>query len=274
MTGETIVVAVRVAILAGVGFPLVLFMSSLTGRLLKKRVSAQGNMLIRKGVLYLGIVIIVLAILYQLDFKFTALLGAAGIVGIALGFASQTSVSNIISGIFLISEAPFQVGDIIKVGDVKGTILSVDLLSVKLRTFENQYVRIPNETLLKTQVTNITKFPIRRLDIDVGVAYKEDVRRVKQVLLEIGEKHPLCLDEPEPVVRFVNFGDSSLELLFAVWCVKDDYLKLKNEVMEQIKERFDSEGIEIPFPHRTLYTGSVTEPFPVRVVADETSEAS
>jgi small-conductance mechanosensitive channel len=77
------------------------------------------------------------------------------------------------------------------------------------------------------------------------------------------------LDEPEPLVIFLNFGDSALEFLFAVWFVKTDFLKLRNSIMQEIKERFDAEGIEIPFPHRTLYTGSVTEPFPVKVVPSD-----
>lgn len=156
-----------------------------------------------------------------------------------------------------------------KVGDTKGTILSIDLLSVKLRTFDNQFIRIPNESLIKNQVTNITRFPIRRLDINVGVAYKENVGKVREVLLDLADKEPLCLDEPEPLVRFLNFGDSALEFLFAVWCVKDDYLKLNTKMMQQIKERFDAENIEIPFPHRSLYTGSVTEPFPIRIVKEQ-----
>ena len=208
-----------------------------------------------------------------MGFKLTALLGAAGIAGIAIGFASQTSVSNIISGLFLISEKPFEVGDLIKVDDTKGNVLSIDLLSVKLRTLDNQLVRIPNESLIKNQVTNITRFPIRRFDINVGVAYKEDVSRVREVLLDIAKNNPYCLDEPEPLVLFLNFGDSALEFLFAVWFVKTDFFKLRNSVMQDIKERFDAEGIEIPFPHRTLYTGSVTEPFPVYVVQDKTGKS-
>jgi small-conductance mechanosensitive channel len=182
-------------------------------------------------------------------------------------------VSNIISGLFLISEKPFAVGDIIQVGDTKGVILSIDLLSVKLRTFDNHFIRIPNEVLIKNEVRNITRFPVRRLDIHVGVAYKENVEKVREVLLDIANKNPLCLDEPEPAARFINFGDSALEFLYAVWCVREDYIKLQTKIMQQIKERFDAEGIEIPFPHRTLYTGSVTEPFPVHIVPDKTSKS-
>jgi len=180
-------------------------------------------------------------------------------------------VSNIISGLFLISEKAFAVGEIIQVGNTKGIILSIDLLSVKLRTFDNHLIRIPNETLIKNEVRNITRFPVRRLDINIGVAYKENVEKVRTVLLDIADKNPFCLDEPEPAVRFDNFGDSALEFLFAVWCVREDYLKLKNRIMQEIKESFDAKGIEIPFPHRTLYTGLATEPFPIRIVSSETA---
>jgi small-conductance mechanosensitive channel len=266
LTAENIAIFIRIAILAGVGFPLFFFIAAFAGKVTKKKLTPQASMLLRKGIFYIGSICIIISILYQLGFKMTAVLGAAGIAGIAIGFASQTSVSNIISGIFLISEQPFQVGDLIKIGDATGIVLSIDLLSIKLRTFDNQLVRIPNEVLIKNQVNNITRFPIRRLDIEIGVAYKEDVDRVKKVLSEIAQKNTHCLDEPEPIILFKKFGDSALEFLFAVWCVKTDFLKLRQTIMPEIKERFDAEWIEIPFPHRTLYTGSVTDPFPVRVV--------
>jgi len=265
--------AIRIVVLLFVGFPLILTFAAIVGRSTRKRLTPQASMLIRKGIVYFGSIVIFIAVLNQSGFRLTALLGAAGIVGIAIGFASQTSVSNIISGLFLISEKPFAVGDIIQVGDTKGVILSIDLLSVKLRTFDNHFIRIPNEALIKNEVRNITRFPVRRLDIHVGVAYKEDVERVRKVLLDIAQKNPLCLDEPEPAVRFINFGDSALEFLYAVWCVREDYIKLQTKIMQQIKERFDAEGIEIPFPHRTLYTGSVTEPLPVHIVPDKTGKS-
>ncbi len=270
LTPEVVHATIRVALMVGIGFPVVLLLSSLAGRAFRKRISPQGVMLLRKGIFYLGTIIILISVLYQSGYKLTALLGAAGIVGIAIGFASQTSVSNIISGIFLISEQSFEVGDVIAVGDTKGVVLSIDLLSVKLRTFDNQFIRIPNENLIKTQVTNITRFPIRRLDIHVGVAYKENPQKITEVLLDIADKNPQSLDEPAPLVRFQNFGDSALEFLLAVWCTREDFHLLKSNLHQEIKLRFDAEGIEIPFPHRTLYSGATTEPFPVRVVTDQT----
>jgi len=269
VTPEVIGATIRIVLMIGIGFPVVLLVASLASRVLQKRLSQQGAMLLRKGIVYLGTAIILISVLYQSGYKLTALLGAAGIVGIAIGFASQTSVSNIISGVFLISERSFEVGDVILVGDTKGVVLSIDLLSVKLRTFDNQFIRIPNESLIKTQVTNITRFPIRRLDINLGVAYKEDPKKVATVLLDIADKNPQSLDEPAPLVRFQEFGDSALQFLLAVWCTREDFYQLRSNLRQEIKERFDAEGIEIPFPHRTLYSGSVTAPFPVRVVPDD-----
>jgi len=261
--------ALRIILMLALGLPAVILLSAVAGRIGRKRLSPQGVMLLRKGILYLGTVIILVSVLYQCGYRLTALLGAAGIAGIAIGFASQTSVSNIISGIFLISERPFEVGDVILVGETKGSVLSIDLLSVKLRTFDNQYIRIPNETLIKSQVTNITRFPVRRLDINIGVAYKENPKRISEILLDIADKNPYSLDEPQPLVRFQDFGDSALEFLLAIWCTREDFHLLKSMIREEIKERFDAEGIEIPFPHRSLYTGSATEPFPIRIVRDD-----
>jgi len=187
-------------------------------------------------------------------------------MGIAIGFASQTSLSNMISGGFLISERPFAIGELIQVGDILGTVLSIDLLSVKVRTPDNRYVRIPNEHLIKGIITTINRYPVRRVDVRLSVAYKEDVARLRSVLLDVADRNPLCLDEPTPLIIFDKFGDSGLEFLFAVWTTSDRFLDLKNSIMDDLKARLDAEGIEIPFPHVSLYAGSATAPFPIQIV--------
>lgn len=229
----------------------------------------QKGLVVGKLVFWPLVLVILVSVMSELGFSLAPLLGAAGILGIALGFASQTSVSNIISGFFLLAEEPFQVGDIIEVEGVVGQVLTIDTLSVKVRTFENKMVRIPNETLVKSRFTNITRFPIRRVDTLVGVAYKEDLGRVRRVLLEVAEKNPGVLMEPEPLVIFQGYADSAINFLFAVWTPRESFLQIKNSIGEDVKHRFDEEGIEIPFPHRTLYSGSVTDPFPVRVVTGD-----
>lgn len=256
----------RVAFLLLVIWPLLLLLARLIHRLVRPHVSAQSAMLVRHGITYLGTILIALTVMRELGFKMSAVLGAAGIAGVAIGFASQTSLSNLISGIFLIWEKPFQLGDLIKAGDSIGFVHAIDLLSVKLRTFDNQFVRIPNETLLKEQTTNVTYFPIRRMDITIGVAYKEDLERVLELLKDLANKNPYCLDEPTPLVVVKDFADSSINFTLGMWFLKTDYLLLRNSFLPALKKRFDEEGIEIPFPHRTLYTGSESTPFPIRIV--------
>lgn len=211
-------------------------------------------------------IIVVMASLHQIGFNLSVILGAAGILSVAVGFASQTSASNLISGIFLVAEKSFKIGDVIKIGDITGEVLSIDLLSVKLRQYDNIYVRVPNESLIKSNFSNLSHFPIRRLDLQIGIAYKEDIGRVRELLLQVAFDYPLCLDQPTPLVIFQGFGDSSLNLQFSVWAERTNFLALRNELTEAIKRRFDEEGIEIPFPHRTLYAGSESAPFPVQVV--------
>lgn len=248
-----------------VGLGIVFLLSRTLTRMLKQRFSPHHLLLAQKSVLYVGIVLVVCTVLIHLQVNLTAVLGAAGIMTVAIGFAAQTSLSNLISGLFLLGERPFEVGDIIVVGTTRGIVLSIDLLSVKLRTHDNLFVRMPNETLIKAEVTTVTRFPIRRLDINVGVAYKEDVGKVVRVLKEVADANPNSLNEPEPLVLFKDFGASSLDFLVGIWFEKSKFLDLKNSIMREIKERFDAEGIEIAFPHITVYAGSESPPFPVQV---------
>ncbi len=225
---------------------------------------AQRAMILRRGALYGIAGLFTASALMELGFDLSVLLGAAGILTVAIGFASQTSASNVISGLFLLGERPFAVGDVIRVNGTTGEVLSVDLLSVKLRTFDNLFVRIPNETMIKSEVTNLRRFPIRRIDLQVGMAYKEDLREVREVLMEVADRNPLCLEEPTPLIIFQGYGDSSINHQFSVWAKTEHFLDLRNSIPVEIKEAFDEHDIEIPFPHRTLYTGSETTPFPVQ----------
>ena len=265
----------RAVIISAFGYPVIRLADVLGKRVMTRRqMTPQAMMVLSKAIRYgLGLLLVV-TIMGELGFRLTAIIGAAGIAGIALTFASQTSLSNLISGLFLIAEKSFAVGDVIQSGDTTGIVESIDLLSVKIRTFDNRYVRLPNESLVKGQVTTITRYPIRRFDVDVGVAYKEDIDRVIRVLGEVADQNAYCLDEPAPIVVFKGFGDSSLDFMLGVWFEKTELLKLRNSLLRDIKKRFDEENIEIPFPHRSLYAGEVTAPFPIRIVNDTGSSGS
>jgi small-conductance mechanosensitive channel len=249
------------------GFVLARLASRIVQRVFRQKPNRQLEMLVRRGVFSVILGVFMIAALGELGFNTTVLVAMAGILTVALGFASQTSMSNLISGLFLIGERPFAVDDLIQVGDTTGFVLSIDLLSVKLRERDNTFVRIPNETILNSEVKTLTKFPIRRIDLQLGVAYKEDLPKVRQVLFEVADKNQLCLIEPEPAFIFQGFGDSSLNFQFSVWVRREEFLTLRTSLHLEIKEAFDQAGIEIPFPHRTLYTGSITDPFPISIVS-------
>ncbi len=265
---ERLMTVVRAAIFIGVGMILARIAATLAQKAAGTHLEAQGAMLTRRVVYYLVLGLFLVSALHELGFSLGVLLGAAGVLSVALGFASQTSASNLISGLFLLGERPFSVGDVIRIGNTTGEVLSIDLLSVKLRTFDNLFIRIPNESMIKSEVTTLTRFPIRRYDVLVGIAYKEDIAKAREALMAVADKNPLCLEEPKPLFIFLGFGDSSLNFQFSVWASQANFLEMRNGIQEAIKIAFDEAGIEIPFPHRTLYAGSVTDPFPVRVVDD------
>jgi small-conductance mechanosensitive channel len=265
VTGPQAANLVQAAVKIGIGLVLGRVLGNGLARMFGGE-DAQRSMILRRVSFYAVAGLFAASALMDLGFDLGVLLGAAGILTVAIGFASQTSASNVISGLFLLGERPFSVGDVIRVNGTTGEVLSVDLLSVKLRTFDNLFVRIPNETMIKTEVTNLRRFPIRRFDLMVGVAYKEDLRRVRDVLLEVADQNPLCLEEPAPVIIFQGYADSAINHQFSVWAKTDNYLELRNTIPMEVKEAFDEADIEIPFPHRTLYTGAETEAFPVRTV--------
>ena len=225
----------------------------------------HGKVQLKRAVFYGIFILMLFSALRELGFDLSVVLGAAGILSVAIGFASQTSASNLISGIFLMMERPFSIADVIRVGDTTGEVISIDLLSVKLRTFDNLFVRIPNESMIKTPVTTLTKFPIRRADLQIGIAYKEDIEQVQQILADVAEKNILCLDEPAPLFILLGFGSSSVDIQFSVWSKREKFLALKNTMYQQIKKAFDEQGIEIPFPHISIYSGEATKPMPVNL---------
>jgi len=234
------------------GFILARLLTAGALKLFGARLDKHQQVLVRRTVFYVVLILFIFAALQQLGFKLTALLGAAGIFSVALGFASQTSASNIISGLFLFFERAFAIGDIIKVNGNTGEVVSIDLLSTKLRTFDNLYVRVPNESMIKSDVINYSHFPVRRFDFHVGVAYKENIEKVRNELMQVAENNELCLKSPAPMLYINGFGDSSIDLQFSVWGRKESFFAMRFSFQEEIKIAFDKAGIEIPFPQREI----------------------
>ncbi|OBY72679.1 mechanosensitive ion channel family protein [Acinetobacter gyllenbergii] len=256
-----IVVAI---ILCFIGFLIARLVSNAFIRTVGSRFNAHQRLLWRRGIFYFIFLLFIMTSLREAGFKLSVFLGAAGILTVALGFASQTSASNLISGLFLIGEGSFEVGDTIQITlirgqTIEGEVISIDLLSVKLLTLDNVYIRLPNEQLIRTPVMNLSKYPIRRIPITLAINFHEDIIKVRHVLLEVAAKYPLVMDDPKATVTVTAFRESSIELLFAVWCRQENSLKVRDEMQERIRNGFLENQIEIPVPKM----GLIDRPLPL-----------
>ena len=176
-----------------------------------------------------------------------------GLFSVAIGFAAQTSLSNVISGFFILFERPFKIGDAIEINGYVGEVLSIDLMSITMRTFDNVLVRIPNETVLKASIKNYTKFDVRRLDITVGISYDADIEKAKTVIENFLDSNPHVLKEPAYTVMTKELADSSVNLRVLVWIDRKEYFTAYDSIVSGIKEALDREGIEIPFPQVVVH---------------------
>ena len=179
-----------------------------------------------------------------------AIIGAAGFV---IAFALQNSLSNFASGILMLVYRPFDMGDFVNVGGVLGKVESMNLLSTQLRTPDNQLVIVPNNNVWGDVITNITGITERRVDLVFGIGYDDDIDKAQAILEEIISKNELVLDDPEPVVKLHELGDSSVNFVCRPWVKPADYWTVYWDVTREVKRRFDAEGVSIPFPQRDVH---------------------
>lgn len=208
--------------------------------------------LLKKGALSLLWMLVIIQALHAVGVDLLGVLGAAGVVGVAVGFASQTALSNLISGIFLVSERSIKLGDYIRVNGEEGKVEEVNLLSVSLRQLDNSLVRIPCELMIKNPVVNVTHGLMRRCDYQVGVDYQSDLEKVRAVVLQAAAAEEKVLKDPAPLVTFTQFGESSIDLGVGVWCQNDNYAEVRYHFANTLLKAFEREGIKIPFPVRQI----------------------
>ena len=201
-------------------------------------------------VLYISLILI---IAQTLDVKIAALLGILGAAGLAIGLALQGSLSNFAGGILILTFKPFKVDSIINAKGFVGVVEKIDILHTHLRTFDNQLVIMPNGSLANSNITNMNAKETRRVDMAVGVAYGSDIAKVRQVILDTLKKDERIKEDPAPVVRFSNFGDSSLDLSVRCWSNTDDLWPVYWENMEALNDAFNANDIEVPFPQRDIH---------------------
>lgn len=222
--------------------------------------------LTRYAVLGLGLVMAV----SQLGIDVASLLAGVGILGLAVGLAAQDSLSNLVAGITILWDRPFRIGDHVTVAETFGKVQGIGLRSTRLRTVEELDVILPNKEIINQQIINHTLNPKMRLGVAVGIAYHEDTRVARRVLLDAVRGHDLILEKPEPEVVVTALADSSVNLELRVW-LRDPYTERRAtvEMVELVKVALDEAGIEIPFPQRTLHV-----PAGVRLVREADEDAA
>ncbi len=251
---------------------LVLIASFFVARLLKKGarkglLKATGNLTV-VGVLsnvivalFMVIVLFVILSILNLDDAFTALLGTAGVLGLAVGLALQDPLVNLFSGILMSVREKYSIGDLVESNGYFGKIEKINLRSTIIKTPTGQEVIIPNRDVLQNPLVNYTRSGERRVDIDCGVSYGDDLEEVRDIAVEAITNSDIELMEGKPVeIFFKEFGDSSINFVLRFWyntTMQRDYFAAKNQGIIALKNAFDRNGITIPFPIRTMDFGIV-----------------
>ncbi|MFN2360842.1 MAG: mechanosensitive ion channel family protein [Marinobacter sp.] len=216
--------------------------------------------------------LVLVTVLAQFGFDVISIVAGLGIVGIAVGFAAQSTLSNFIAGITLLIERPFRIGDWVTINGQDGKVIKIALRTTWLRTRDNIFTMIPNDSVASSDIINYSAEGVTRLNIPVGIAYKESARAARAVLMPVLRAHPEVLQGAgiEPRVVLKSLGDSSMNLEVKVWITPDNLdvqPRIMADILEQVKEALDAAGIEIPFPHLQLFIDDakglkpVLEPF-------------
>lgn len=238
------------------GFLVIRLLSRLVHRRLG-RTHAHYALIGRTVVVYVGFVVIVIGAARALGVDLTALLATAGILTVAVGFAAQTSLSNLIAGVFLLVDRPFEVGDTIEVEARLGVVQEVTLLSTFVRTFDNILVRWPNEVVLKATILNYTRYPVRRVDLRFALAFGTDLEAARAAVVEALAHSPVVMLDPQPEVVLRGFLDRGVEVEVRAWVPQPEFLRGRNDVVRITDEALRAAGVAFALPQLTIWRGDV-----------------
>ncbi len=253
MLGGNLLTYLMVGVSIAVVVAIALFIRYWMRRVAKPRIPLHVYTALEKLVVYGIIILGVLAALAPLGIELTGLLIAGGILGIVIGFASQTVVSNFLSGIFLYIEAPFKVGDAVQIMDYGGRIEDISIMSTKIRTWDGILVRLPNDKLFNSDITNYSRSVARRFRFKIGISYDSDIEKARQALLKLMEEHPMVLVNPGPQVLVVEYGDSAIILEVRGWAPTQVWFDTYMSILRMAKSALDRPGVKIPFPQLDLH---------------------
>lgn len=203
----------------------------------------------RKAIFIVGFVVA----LSMLEVNVGPLLAAIGAVGFIMGFALQGTLSNFAAGIMILIYRPYDVGDLVDVGGTLGKVDAMTIVSTTLRKPDNQKVVIPNNMIWGDIITNITGTSKRRVDLVFGIGYSDDIAKAQKILEDILRNNESILKDPEPVVKVHELADSSVNFVVRPWVKTENYWDVYWDITRAVKERFDAEGVSIPFPQRDVH---------------------
>ena len=226
----------------------------LSAALSRMKIVRQAQGLILRTARVVLYIFAVLTVADQLKFNITSLLAGVGVMGLALSFAAQDTVGNIISGVVIIIDGPFKEGDWISMGQMHAKVTEIRLRTTLLTTFDNETVVVPNKQVSQERIVNYTMTPNTRIKVPIGIAYKEDMQRARNIMMETVKGDDRLLLDPAPNVIVTDLGASSVNMQLRFW-TEDPMLKfgLMWEYTEKCKQAMDRAGIEIPFPHMQLF---------------------
>jgi len=215
------------------------------------------------NVAYNGVIVLgLLVALSQLGFELGPILAGAGIVGFILGFALQDTLANFAAGLMILIYRPYDVGDLVEAGGVFGKVSKMSLVSSTILTIDNQTLVVPNGKIWGDVIKNVTAQTERRVDMVFGISYTDDIPHAEKTLEAILREHELVLEDPEPLVRLHELGESSVDFVVRPWVKTDDYWQVYWDITREVKMRFDREGISIPFPQRDVHVFEEKVPRP------------
>ncbi len=244
VSADSVKTAISVFLILVLGLALVRIVFIMTRRFSRKVLPKRSASTLDRLIKYGGYTLVVLMATKKAGFDVSALLGAAGIAGIAIGFAAQTSVANIISGLFLFSEKLFSEGDILQVDSITGVVKTVDLMCIRLQTFDGRLVRVPNETLIKTNIINISYFPQRRFDLWLSLPNDSDLRLAMSCIQQVLDAEPLALKEPAPIQILDAITPDGTNLLVGVWFLQENLGAIKNSLIPAVLSALAEKGIK------------------------------
>ncbi len=204
-------------------------------------------------VYYVLLAAVVIATINQLGIQTTSLLAVLGAAGLAVGLALQGSLSNFAAGVMIVVFRPYRVGDFIEAGGVAGVVEQVQIFTTVMRTGDNKKIIVPNSQIMAGEITNYSANPTRRVDLVAGCGYDDDIDKVRKILEDICAGDERILDDPAPTIAVSELADSSVNFVVRPWVNSGDYWGVYFDVTEQIKKRFDAEGIAIPYPQRDVH---------------------